>query len=272
MKFKIYLITNLINNKQYVGQTRRDLNKRFIQHANKGKHSYNDSFISSSINKHGRENFKVEVLMSFNSIDQYELNKLEELFIKEINTIAPYGYNKSPGCSVTELTEEGRLKKQEYYKNRWKNDLEYRNKMVEHNLIKTRKEAHTEESEKKKSLSLSKRYHVISPDNIEFCILGLTDFCNTYNLDNSGVSKVANGKLKHYKQWKITRLDEGRILNYDYRLKPRYLLTDPNNIQFCCYGLEHLKTPDFSIEILCRCSRPNSRYKTYRGWKISKIE
>jgi group I intron endonuclease len=272
MKYKIYLVTNLITNKQYVGQTRRDLNKRFIQHISKGNYSYNDSFLSASIKKHGRHNFKIEVLMSFDFINQYELNKLEELFIKEINTIAPNGYNKSPGCSVTQLTEEGRLKKQKYYENRWKDDLDYRNKMIEHNLIKARKAAHTQESEKKKSLSLSKRYHVVSPNNIEFCIIGLTDFCNTYNLDPSAVSKVSNGKLKHYKQWRITKLSEDRILTYDYRKKPKYLLTDPNNIQMCCYGLDNFKSEGFNINIMVRCSRSNSRNKTYCGWKVSKIE
>ena len=53
----IYLITNLLNGKKYVGQTIQRLNIRMNHHRRGG-----DLYIDRAIRKYGRENFKVEVL------------------------------------------------------------------------------------------------------------------------------------------------------------------------------------------------------------------
>ncbi|MBQ6005770.1 MAG: GIY-YIG nuclease family protein [Selenomonadaceae bacterium] len=54
----IYLITNTLNGKMYVGQTRQKLSSRIYGHkSNKGK-----SAIDVAIRKYGWENFTVEVL------------------------------------------------------------------------------------------------------------------------------------------------------------------------------------------------------------------
>lgn len=53
---EIYLITNLINGKQYVGQTIYTAEQRFKQHLR------GDLYIDKAIRKYGVENFKLEVL------------------------------------------------------------------------------------------------------------------------------------------------------------------------------------------------------------------
>jgi len=76
----IYLITNLINDKKYVGQTiYKNPNQRWSKHKYDTKR---DSFCSihMAMRKYRIENFKFEVIdESANNID--ELNDLEEFYI-----------------------------------------------------------------------------------------------------------------------------------------------------------------------------------------------
>lgn len=53
----IYKITNLINGKIYVGQTKRTLKARIYQHIHRS-----ESAISLAIQKYGWENFKAEII------------------------------------------------------------------------------------------------------------------------------------------------------------------------------------------------------------------
>ena len=86
----IYKITNLINNKIYIGQTVRTIKQRFNEHCGN-----QNSTISNAIRKYGKENFKVEVINEFNTID--ELNFFEEYYISLFNSLAPHGYNINTG-------------------------------------------------------------------------------------------------------------------------------------------------------------------------------
>lgn len=59
--YTIYKITNLINNKVYVGQTSHSIYDRFtchIENAERGKQFH----LSKAIRKYGKENFKIEAL------------------------------------------------------------------------------------------------------------------------------------------------------------------------------------------------------------------
>lgn len=88
----IYLITNCINGKKYVGQTVQKLTQRFQQHcAIQGK----CRAVESAIAKYGKENFTIEELATAYSQD--ELNALEMRYIKEFKSIAPTGYNLMSG-------------------------------------------------------------------------------------------------------------------------------------------------------------------------------
>ena len=52
----IYLITNKINGKQYVGKTQKGYKVRFKQHCNAYNHGYRN-YISCAIHKYGADNF-----------------------------------------------------------------------------------------------------------------------------------------------------------------------------------------------------------------------
>lgn len=87
----IYKITNLINNKVYIGQTIHSFIKRYTKHFN----IHNEHMIYSMI-KYGKENFVVEILEKNKS--EKELNELEVYYINKYQSNNPkYGYNKTSG-------------------------------------------------------------------------------------------------------------------------------------------------------------------------------
>ena len=100
--FKVYCITNLINNKKYIGITSRNINIRFQEHC-----THRQTLIYDAVQKYGKENFKIEILE--NNIQKSDIDKRERYFIKFYNTLVPNGYNLSTGgISNKDLNEETR--------------------------------------------------------------------------------------------------------------------------------------------------------------------
>jgi group I intron endonuclease len=103
----LYKITNLLNNKVYVGQTTRPLSHRWTQHLRDSVCF--DYPLYRAIRKYGVENFKCEELLTANSIE--ELNKAEQQFINDLNTTNRYvGYNILPGGQNWKMPEEVKQK------------------------------------------------------------------------------------------------------------------------------------------------------------------
>jgi len=92
-KFIVYKITNLINNKSYIGIT-SNIGKRIHQHFSLTKKRYK-SHLYNSINKHGCKNFKIDSI-DF-AFSRQEVFKKEKYWIKELNTKNPSGYNLTNG-------------------------------------------------------------------------------------------------------------------------------------------------------------------------------
>ena len=87
----IYKVTNKLDDKIYIGQTIKSIEIRFRQHL----HSMRCPLLSKAIKKHGKENFKVELIDTAMSID--ELNDKEIHWISFYNCLAPNGYNLESG-------------------------------------------------------------------------------------------------------------------------------------------------------------------------------
>lgn len=85
----IYITTNLKNGKQYVGQTIKKLSERISEHERIKK----TLPFSRAIKKYGIENFK---WFSY-SCPEEDLDWHERFLIKELNTLAPNGYNLDSG-------------------------------------------------------------------------------------------------------------------------------------------------------------------------------
>lgn len=85
----VYVITNLIDGKQYVGQA-KDMNERFDQHCQKNTHYV--SIVHDAILKYGKENFSVMALYYGE-----EYNEMEKYYIRNLHTKVPDGYNVADG-------------------------------------------------------------------------------------------------------------------------------------------------------------------------------
>lgn len=87
----LYKITNLINNKVYIGQTIHP-DKRWWEHKQRAKTHYDNYPIHLAIAKYGEENFVFEILE-----ESQNYNEREKELIKQYNSLFPNGYNIMPG-------------------------------------------------------------------------------------------------------------------------------------------------------------------------------
>lgn len=88
----IYKITNLINNKVYIGSSYLSFSQRYS--GCNILNSVSNNHFKNSILKYGQNNFKIDILES-GIEDQNRLNELEIKYILLYNSINPqYGYNK----------------------------------------------------------------------------------------------------------------------------------------------------------------------------------
>ncbi len=88
----IYIITNKINGKSYVGSSKR-IKKRVSEHLrNKGDH--HNSYFSKDIDEFGKENFFYKIICE---CKEEELKSKELYYISKFGTAFPNGYNKECG-------------------------------------------------------------------------------------------------------------------------------------------------------------------------------
>lgn len=93
--YSIYCITNLVNNKKYIGFT-KDPIKRIQAHKRSSKKK--NDILYRAMRKHGIENFTFEVIYQSKDKD-HTLNSMEDYFIREYNTHCNtgWGYNMTYG-------------------------------------------------------------------------------------------------------------------------------------------------------------------------------
>ena len=106
--YRIYVITNLINLKKYVGQTAYTVAKRWRQHCSAAKTKKVLHF-HRAINKYGPENFKIEWVAS--TLTKEDANYLEEKWIRELKTyLREFGYNSTYGGEGAKHNDETKAK------------------------------------------------------------------------------------------------------------------------------------------------------------------
>jgi len=108
----IYKITNLINDKVYIGQTRRSLEIRWKRHKYDNKACV---ALKRAIDKYGYSSFKVEKIDEAQTAES--LNALEIYYIEKYACIAPKGYNLKIGGDSPKVSEETRAKMKKSRKN-----------------------------------------------------------------------------------------------------------------------------------------------------------
>lgn len=92
----IYVITNLVNGKYYVGQTTSTLRARWTQHVSDAKNREGHMYFHRAIRKYGSDAFAVEAVASADSADA--LNALECSWVIATASYRPEtGYNRTYG-------------------------------------------------------------------------------------------------------------------------------------------------------------------------------
>lgn len=103
----IYLITNKVDGKKYVGQTQFKLERRWKRHISDSLVSnkrVSRTLLHSAIRKYGPDNFLVEILED-NIVKEF-LNNREIYWIAKLNTLVPNGYNLTKGGDSNPMDNE----------------------------------------------------------------------------------------------------------------------------------------------------------------------
>ena len=97
----IYKITDLINNKCYIGQS-RNIESRIKKHfSNLEKNIHHSKYLQEDFNKYGKENFSIEILETINDLDLLLI--VEDFYIKKFHAYG-CGYNMIPSKLEKENT------------------------------------------------------------------------------------------------------------------------------------------------------------------------
>lgn len=96
----VYLFTNLVNGKKYVGKTtHRYPCHRWNAHYRAAERGLSDTFFHRALRKYGRDGFSVSIVGRFET--EADLSLAEQLFIQEHGSVAPGGYNLTTGGEGT---------------------------------------------------------------------------------------------------------------------------------------------------------------------------
>jgi group I intron endonuclease len=210
----IYIATNKINGKKYIGKTARTLNERLRGHkcdANKGVRLP----FCRAIKKYGTEGFCFEEFV----FPDEDLNKIEIEMIFKMKTQVPNGYNISEGGEGTlgrkyKMTDEhkakialGRIGK--------KHTEETKNTIRQKKLGK-KPPKFTKEHKKSMALSATeawkkrvKKYLFTSPEGKEYISEdGFRKFCNEHGIRRDMMYKVLLNKVKqgNHRGWKVKEI------------------------------------------------------------------
>lgn len=162
--YQIYLITDLSNNKKYVGQVikHRGYMSRFNEHLRSVEHT-NNRLLSNAIKKHGKESFTVELIED--DIPENIIDEREQYYIQFFDTfyMSDKGYNMTiggQGVHQYKHTQADRDKISASSKKFWEELRNNPDKLQERNkkISKAHKHPKTEEHRKHLSEAAKKRF------------------------------------------------------------------------------------------------------------------
>lgn len=88
----VYVVTNRVNKKQYIGKTIRSLRARWRSHCGNNSGCW---ALKGAITKYGEDAFKIDLLVD--GLDDNDAERTEAEMIEKYKTMAPHGYNLTKG-------------------------------------------------------------------------------------------------------------------------------------------------------------------------------
>ncbi len=164
--YRIYKLTNAINNDIYIGRTSVQLNNRLCKHQSQSQDESRTSKIYKTMRELGKNNFNIVLLKEYENIDLATARKIEGKYIRKYKERYTKGgvLNKNIECRTSKeyhgdnkdkLSED----KKEYYKKNRDKLLEYHREYYANNRDKCLEKNHTQyEKNREKMLEQQKEY------------------------------------------------------------------------------------------------------------------
>lgn len=198
----IYKITNITNNKFYIGSS-VNINKRKLHHLHLLRNSkHGNTYLQKSWNKYGEKSFDFEILEFCENIierEQYYIDTLKPTY--NLNPVAGSCLGRKHYKETKDKIGKGNKNKirSKELKDLW-SKIKKENPRPEHyNLIVNK----AKEVNSKKILQLDKQENFIKEWN------SLSECAKTLNLDVSTISKVCKNKLKTHKGFIFKYINNG---------------------------------------------------------------
>lgn len=191
----IYIITNLINGKVYIGQTIQTLNNRWFGHCRKGfSKNEKNMQIKRAINKYGKENFKIEEL------EKCDVKNLDEREVFYINYYDSYnkGYNNTKGGKSGTKPLKLKKEQQKICIDLYKIGFSLRDIAKEYNVDKYTIKHILEINNIKLRTTRSYKYSQEDRENIikDSYNLSRKEIINKWNISRPYLSQLLNGKRR----------------------------------------------------------------------------
>lgn len=214
----IYKVTNIVNNKIYIGQTKNSLQYRINAHKCAALTSKSNSYFHKAIRKYGWDSFIWDIICECDTPE--ELNEKEIEFINSYGChfTNGYGYNLTKGGDYNPMNDptikDRRDKKLLLSMKKYQGDnnvmkrveVKDKHQLSINKISKDPKwiEAKRIGDEKQKST-----YDITFPDGHHEIITGLNQFCKEHQLQQSKMSSVSSGSRPHHKGFGCVLLSKG---------------------------------------------------------------
>ena len=223
----IYKVTNISNNKIYIGKTIQDFEKYKRTHISNALNNVDSKYgrkprvFYNAIRKHGYENFEWEILEICQN--KNELNEKEIFYIEKYNSYST-GYNMTKGgdggngttpyIRNEEIKEKISLSLKGHKRSQESIQKQIKSMSGEnHPLFGIGHKKESIEKMKKsktgKNNPMSKCFKITSPNGELFIIHGkFIDFCLQHHLWHNALSDVAKGKKSNHKGWLCEEINQ----------------------------------------------------------------